>query len=52
MIKSKIELVTEVILDSIITGYEVDCQLNTDDCGNIIKTIFFKKWQRYHVKSR
>lgn len=40
--KSEIELVTEVILDSIITDYEIDCQSYTDNCGNIIRTIFLK----------
>lgn len=40
--KSEIELVAEVILESIKTGYEVDCQSYTDNCGNIIRTIFLK----------
>lgn len=42
MSKSEIELVTEVILESIKTGYEVDCQSYTDNYGNIIRTIFLK----------
>ena len=42
MSKSEIELVTEVILDSIKTGYEVDYQSYTDNYGNIIRTIFIK----------
>lgn len=42
MSKSGIELVTEVILESIKTGYEVDCQLYTDNCGNIIRTFFLE----------
>ena len=42
MSKSEIELVTEVILESIKTGYEVDCQSYTDNCGNIIRIIFLK----------
>ena len=50
MSKSEIELVIEVILESIKTGYEVDCQSYTDNYGNIIRTIFFKKWQPYHIK--
>ena len=42
MSKSEIELVAEVILDSIKTGYEVDYQSYTDNYGNIIRTIFLK----------
>jgi hypothetical protein len=42
MSKSEIELVAEVILDSIKTGYEVDCQAYTDNYGNVIRTIFLK----------
>lgn len=42
MSNSEIELVTEVILESIKTGYEVDCQSYTDNYGNIIRTIFLK----------
>jgi hypothetical protein len=42
MSKSEIELVAEVILESIKTGYEVDCQSYTDNYGNIIRTIFLK----------
>lgn len=40
MSKSEIELVTEVILESIKTGYEVDCQSYTNNDGSIIRTIF------------
>ena len=40
--KSEIELVAEVILESIKTGYEVDCQSYTDNRGDIIRTIFLK----------
>lgn len=43
MSKSEIELVTEVILDSIINRYEVDCQSYTNNDGNIIRTFFLKK---------
>ena len=42
MSKLEIELVTGVILESIKTGYEVDCQSYTDNCGNIIRTFFLK----------
>ena len=40
--KSEIDLVAEVLLDSIKTGYEVDCQSYTDNYGNIIRTVFLK----------
>ena len=42
MSKSEIKLVTEVILDSIKTGYEVDCQSYTNNDGSIIRTFFLK----------
>lgn len=42
MSKSEIELVTEVILESIKTGYEVDCQSYTNNDGSIIRTFFLK----------
>ena len=42
MSKSEIELVTEVILDSIINRYEVDCQSYTNNDGSIIRTFFLK----------
>lgn len=42
MSKSEIELVAEVILESIKTGYEVDCQSYTNNNGSIIRTIFLK----------
>lgn len=49
MCKSEIELVSEAILESIETGYELDCQSYTDNCGNIIRT-FFLKWQSNYIK--
>lgn len=42
MDKSEIELVAEAILESIETGYELDCQLYNDNYGNTIRTIFLK----------
>ena len=42
MSKLEIELVTEIILDSIKTGYEVDCQSYTNNDGSIIRTFFLK----------